>query len=149
MAPTPVEKVFCVLEFEITWSAIVVQRRFWTNNSEDPSNRKSIYEWSRKFSTGSLSKWKSSGSAAVTVDHVQLVFYLLHLNPKKLTHKVSMGLQILHSTIVYPIMKIRLKIFPYKLHLFQSLTNVNKLKRSVLWVFARSAGRRRIFGETY
>lgn len=89
----------------------------------------SIYEWYSKFSTTDcLNKGKSAGRPSVTVNQVDFVRESVALNPKKLTRKVSMELQTPHST-VYNIMRKRLKVFPYKLQLLQSLTDGDKLKR--------------------
>lgn len=61
MAPTPVEKCYCVLEFEKTRYAVAAKHRFRTQYCIDPHNGKSIYEWQRKCSTtGFLSKGKGA-----------------------------------------------------------------------------------------
>lgn len=40
MAPTPVEKYYCVLEFGKTQSAVAAKRRFRTQYCKDPHNGK-------------------------------------------------------------------------------------------------------------
>lgn len=125
----PVEKSFCVLEYEKMRSATVVQRQFRTHFRKDPPNRVSIYEWYSKFSTtGCLNEGKSAVRPSVTVNQVDFVRESIALNPKKSTCKVKMELQTSHST-VYNIMRKRLKMFPYKLQLLQSLTDGDQLKR--------------------
>lgn len=59
-----------MLDFVKTLSASV-QRGFRAHYRKNPPNRKSIYERHRKLSTtGCLSKGKSAGRLAVTVDLV-------------------------------------------------------------------------------
>lgn len=129
MVNTLTEKSFCVLEFERTRSATTVQRRFRTRYHRDPPNRKSIYDWHRKFkATGCIRKGKSSGRPATSDAQVELVRATVVHTPRKSTRKMSMELQMPHSTI-WKVLRKRLKMFPYKLQLLQSLNDGDKVKR--------------------
>lgn len=129
MVNTLTEKSFCVLEFERTRSATTVQRRFRTRYHKDPPNRKSIYDWHRKFKdTGCLRKGKSSGRPATSDAQVELVRATVVNTPRISTRKTGMELQMPHST-VWKIMRKNLKMFPYKLQLLQSLNDGDKVIR--------------------
>jgi transposase len=129
MAVTPVEKAFCVLELAKTNSVTVVQRHFRTRYGKPPPTRQSIYDWSKKFqNTGCLCKGKSSGRPPVSEEQVARVRETYTRSPKKSTTRANLESQI-PQQIVWKILRKRLKMFPYKLQLVQSLSNNDKIIR--------------------
>ncbi|GBM15817.1 hypothetical protein AVEN_262965-1 [Araneus ventricosus] len=58
---SPVQKAFCVLEFNKCHSVITVHRRFRQRYNQEPLNANNIRKWHRMFEeTGCLCKGKTS-----------------------------------------------------------------------------------------
>ena len=70
MAFTGAEKAFCVVQFSICESIVMVQRRFRTQCHKHPPTDKPIRTWYNNFEqTGSLSAGKRTGRPAKCVGY--------------------------------------------------------------------------------
>ena len=77
---------------------------------------------------GSICKCKSTGRSRVPEEAVNSVRAAFHHNPRKSTRRASRELSLPQST-VWRILRKRIKISPYRLHLLQALKEDDKVKR--------------------
>ena len=115
------QKSQCVLWFNETKSATVVQRRFLPQFGRPAPNVKTIKNWYEKFTeTGSVGDRGRTGRPRVDRHIVEEVQQAFERNPSKSVRKSSSELGIPKST-VQKILRKRLNFFPYKLRVVHAL----------------------------
>lgn len=124
------QKVFCVLEYDKTFSFITVQRAFrrmYPGNP--PPGKQSILRWYNQFKeTGTIVKGKSSGRPRVSNETVERVRASFVRSPQKSTYRASRELDIPQPT-VWKILRTRLRMKPYRIQLLQTLKPEDLIKR--------------------
>lgn len=123
------QKSFCVLEFAKCNSVTTVHRCFRLKYRIDPPNGWNIRRWYRQFvDTGCLCKGKSPGRPRVSEENVARIQTAFQRSPTKSTRHASRKLQ-LPTTTIWRVLRRRLVMKPYKLHLLQALRLDDKRKR--------------------
>ena len=128
MSFTRKEKAFCVLEFDKNNSWTCVQRKFRTEFSKQPPDRRTIQKWHAQFKEeGCLCPGKE------LPHHLQLkrskeFETSFQRSPRKLIRKATRELQ-KSSTTVWRAVRKHLHMIPYKLHLLQHLKDTDKPAR--------------------
>lgn len=126
---SPVQKAFCVLEFNKCHSVITVQRRFRQRYNQEPPNANNIRRWHRMFEeTGCLCKGKTSGRPRVSAENVERIRRTYERSPRKSTYEGSRELQMPQKT-VWRVLRKRLKMKPYVIQLVQQLKQEDYGKR--------------------
>ncbi|GBM58917.1 hypothetical protein AVEN_80717-1 [Araneus ventricosus] len=126
---SPVQKAFCVLEFNKCHSVITMQRRFRQRYNQEPPNANNIRRWHRMFEeTGCLCKGKTSGRPRVSAENVERFRRTYERSPRKSTYEGSRELQMPQKT-VWRVLRKRLKMKPYVIQLVQQLKQEDYGKR--------------------
>ena len=120
---------FCVLQFSKTESIISVQRAFqWRYDIATPST-KYIRHWYKQFEeTGGLYKRKSPGRLRTSEEAALSVQVFFSESPRKSTRRASQELCIPQPT-AWHVLRPRLVMRPYKLHMAQVLRVGDRAKR--------------------
>jgi len=127
--PSQQEKAFCVHRFEVSRSAITVQREFRARFRKDAPCRNNKTRWYRQFmETGCLCKGKSTGRPRVSDDDIERVAEAFLRSPRKSVARVSRELDMPKMT-VWKVLRKRLCFKPYKMRLVQALTLADTVKR--------------------
>ncbi|GBM94613.1 hypothetical protein AVEN_189021-1 [Araneus ventricosus] len=126
---SPVQKAFCVLEFNKCYSVITVQRRFRHRYNQEPPNANNIHRRHRMFEeTGCLCKGKTSRRPRVSAENVERIRRTYERSPRKSTYEGSRQLQMPQKTVCRVLRK-RLKMKPYVIQLVQQLKKEDYGKR--------------------
>ena len=129
---SPQQKAFRVLEFAKTNSVVTVQRAFRRRFDINPPSPKNIRRWFRQFQeSGCLFKGKCPGRPRVSEEQVVRIRATFEGSPRKSKNRASRELAITQSTI-WRVLRRRLNLKPYRLHLVQALTNDDKRNRMEL-----------------
>ncbi|GBM57625.1 hypothetical protein AVEN_225008-1 [Araneus ventricosus] len=126
---SPMQKAFCVLEFNKCRSVITVQRRFRQFYNQEPPNANNIRRWHRMFEeTGCLCNGKTSGRPRVSEENVERIRRTYERSPRKSIYEGSRELQMPQKT-VWRVLRKRLKMKPYVIQLVQQLKQEDYGKR--------------------
>ncbi|GBO00904.1 hypothetical protein AVEN_155399-1 [Araneus ventricosus] len=109
---SPVQKAFCVLEFNKCHSVITVQRRFRQRYNQEPPSANNIRRWHRMFEeTGCLRKGKTSGRRRISAENVERIRRRYERSPPQSTYEGRRQLQMPQKT-VWIVLRKRLKMKP-------------------------------------
>ena len=116
------EKAFCVLVYARSQSNKTVQHAFVREFSKQSPAAMQIWTWHKKFKEeGCLYRRKVSGLPRTSEETVECVRRKILQNIKKSLRGTSLETQI-PPTAVWHILRKRLIMKPYKLHLVQGIT---------------------------
>ena len=127
---TTEQKAFCVLQFVKHESVVSVQRAFWLQFNSDPPSPTSIKHWHQQFQTaGCLRKEASAGRPCVSEESMEGVRQSFYCSPKKSVCCACLELE-MSSMTVWRVLRNRLHMKPYHLHLLQFLKLTDHIDRS-------------------
>ena len=128
MSFTGKEKIFCVLEFDKNNSWTCVQRKFRTEFSKQPPDRRTIQKWHAKFKKKGCLCFRKGIAPSPSAETIERVRNIFLRSPKESIRKASRKLQ-MASTTVWRVVRKHLHIISYKLHLLQHLKDTDKPAR--------------------
>ena len=127
---TPEWKAFCVQQFLKHETVFSVQWAFRRQFDSDSPTTSSIRHWSQQFqTTGCLCKEKSAGWPRVSKESVERVRQSFLRSPKKSVRRASRELE-MSSMTVWRVLRKRLHMKPYRLHLLEFLKPADHVDRS-------------------
>ena len=108
----------------------MVQRAFRRLYGIDPPLAKNIRRWYKQFQeTGCLCNGNSPGRPRTSEENVHRIKEAFQRSPRKSTRRASQELTIPHVT-VWPVLRRRLLMKPYRLQLVQALRVGDRRKRT-------------------
>uniref|UniRef100_A0A1B6EKB9 DUF4817 domain-containing protein n=1 Tax=Cuerna arida TaxID=1464854 RepID=A0A1B6EKB9_9HEMI len=123
---TPQQKAQCVIWLVETNSVTTVQRYFRREYGGNVPDPKSIRKWLQQFKeTGSVLKGKSPGRPTVSAENVERIRASCSCSPKKSLVRRSLQLGLPRS-IVYDVVRKRLKLHAYKIQLVHEIKSNDK-----------------------
>ena len=122
------EKAFCVLEFDKNNSRTCVQRKFWTEFSKQPPDRRTILKWHAKFKEEGCLCSRKRIAPSPSTETIKRVRNIFQRRPRKSIRRASPELQ-MSSTTVWRVVRKHLHMITYKLHLLQHLKETDKPAR--------------------
>ena len=128
MSFTGMEKRFCVLEFDKNNSWTCVQRKFRTEFSKQPLDRRTIQKWHAKFKEEGYLCFRKRIAPSPSTEMIEKVRNIFQRSPRKSIKRANLELQ-MPSTTVWRVVRKHLHMIPYKLHLFQHLKYTDKSAR--------------------
>ena len=131
---------FCGMECFKNKSWACVQRKFRTNFSKQPLDRRAILQWYAKFKE--VECWCSRKRMALQQKRSK-EFEHLPSEPRKSIERASREFE-MPSTTVWRVVRKRLHMIPYKMHLLQHVKDIDKSTREDLYLNAGDVGRRLI-----
>ena len=122
------EKAFCFLELDKNNSWTCVQRKVRTGFSKQPSNRRTIQKSHAKFKEEGCLCSRKRIALSLSTETIERVRNIFQQSSWKSIRRASLELP-MPSTTVSRVVRKRLHIIPYKLHLLQHLKDTDKSAR--------------------